>query len=129
MATGKKSWSSQTQVIGTSDGYVNLSTTEVFSSDIDLETNGYEGAHVIVEIDYASSPTDEVTINFYGSLDGVNYDDTPFLSMQGDNGTDPQQLSFIITGYAHIRIGLVQDGSTDTHTARAYYQAWRWDIS
>ena len=130
MATAQKTWSSQTQIIGTADGYITLSgTTESYSSDVNLESSGYEGAHVIVEINYDASPTDEVTINFYGSLDGTNFDDTPFLSMSGDNGTDPQQLSFIIKDFAHFRIGVVQDGSTDSHDVRAYYQAWRWDVS
>ena len=74
MSTAKKTWGSQTQIIGSGDGYTTLSgTTESLSSDVDLETNGYEGAHVIVEINYDASPTDEVTINFYGSLDGTNY--------------------------------------------------------
>ena len=123
MATAQKTWGSQTQIIGTADGYITLSgTTESYSSDVNLESSGYEGAHVIVEINYDASPTDEVTINFYGSLDGTNFDDTPFLSMSGDNGTDPQQLSCVIKDFAHFRIGVVQDGSTDSHDVRAYYQ-------
>ena len=52
MATISRNWTSQSQIIGTDDGYVTLSgTTESFSSDVDMETNGYEGAHVTVEID------------------------------------------------------------------------------
>ena len=58
MATISKNWAAQNQVIGTSDGYVTLSgTTESYSSDVDLETNGYEGAHVIVEMNYDVSAT------------------------------------------------------------------------
>jgi hypothetical protein len=51
MSTIKKNWAAQSQIAGTGDGYITLSgTTESYSSDVDLETNGYEGAHVIVEI-------------------------------------------------------------------------------
>jgi hypothetical protein len=127
MATIKKQWASQSQIIGTGDGYVTLSgTTESYSSDVDLETNGYEGAHVIVEINYDTSPADEVKIKLYGSLDGTNYDDTSIWEMQGDKGVDPQQLSFVIKDLAHFRISAQQTGSTDSHDVRAYVQCWNY---
>lgn len=125
--TIKKNWSSQSQIIGTGDGWITLSgTTESFSSDIDLETNGYEGAHLIVEIDYDASPTDEVKIKLYGSLDGSGYDDTPIWEMQGDKSIDPQQLSFVAKDLAHFRIGVQQIGSTDSHNVKAYVQCWNY---
>ncbi len=127
MATIKKNWASQSQIEGTGDGYTTLSgTTEEYSSDVDMETNGYEGAHVTVEIDYDATPTDEVKIKLYGSLDGSNYDDTPIWEMQADKGVDPQQLSFIIKDLAHFRLGFQQTGSTNSHNVRAYVQPWNY---
>ncbi len=127
MATIKKNWASQSQIEGTGDGYTTLSgTTEEYSADVDMETNGYEGAHVTVEIDYDATPTDEVKIKLYGSLDGSNYDDTPIWEMQADKGVDPQQLSFIIKDLAHFRLGFQQTGSTNSHNARAYVQPWNY---
>jgi len=125
MATISKNWASTSQIIGSGDSYVTLSgTTEQYSSAVDLVTNGYEGAHLIVEIDYDASPTDEVKIKLYGSLDGTNFDDTPVWEMQGDKGVDPQQLSFIIRDFAYFRVGVQQTGSTDTHNVRAYVKLW-----
>jgi len=130
MATIKKNWASQSQFEGTGDGYTTLSgTTEEYSSDVDMETNGYEGAHVTVEIDYDATPTDEVKIKLYGSLDGSNYDDTPIWEMQGDKSVDPQQLSFIVKDLAHFRLGFQQTGSTDSHNVRAYVQCWNYQSS
>lgn len=127
MATIKKNWASQSQIEGTGDGYTTLSgTTEEYSSDVDMDTNGYEGAHVTVEIDYDATPTDEVKIKLYGSLDGSNYDDTPIWEMQGDKSVDPQQLSFIIKDLAHFRLGFQQTGSTNSHNVRAYVQPWNY---
>ncbi|MEK7996527.1 MAG: hypothetical protein AAB403_22225 [Planctomycetota bacterium] len=127
MATIKKSWASLSQIIGTGDGYTTLSgTTESYSSDVDMETNGYEGAHVTIEINYDASPTDEVKIKLYGSLDGSNYDDTPAWEMQADKSVDPQQLSFIVKDLAHFRIGVQQTGSTNSHDVRAYVQCWNY---
>ncbi len=127
MATISKNWASAVQIIGSGDGYVTLSgTTESFSSDVDLESNGYEGAHLVVEINYDASPSDEVEISLYGSLDGSNYDDTPLWTIQGDSSTDPQQLSFIVKDLAHFRIGIKQTGSTDGHDVRAYVQCWNY---
>ncbi len=130
MATISKNWSSQSQIIGTGDGYITLSgTTESFSSDVDLATNGYEGAQLTVEIDYDSSPTDQVAIKLYGSPDGSNYDDTPICQMQGDKSIDPQQLSFIIKDLAHFKIGVRQTGSTNSHNVKAYIRCWNYQTS
>ena len=127
MATIKKNWAAQSQIEGVSDAYTTLSgTTEEYSSDVDMETNGHEGAHVIVEIDYDSSPTDEVKIKLYGSLDGSNYDDMPIWEMQADKSVDPQQLSFVVKDLAHFRLGFQQTGSTDSHDVRAYVQCWNY---
>lgn len=123
----KRTFGSATQIEGTGDGYTTLSgTTEEFSADVDLETNGYEGAHVIVEINYDASPTDEVDIAIYGSLDGSNYDDTAIFKMQGDHDTDPQQISIIVKDVLHFRVSFQQTGSTNSHDVRAYQQSWRW---
>jgi len=130
MAVHKKNWTSSTQIIGSGDGYVTLSgTTESFSSNVDMATNGYEGAHVIVEMDYDATPTDEVEISIYGSLDGTNYDDTPLWSQQGDKSVDPQQLGFIIKDVAHFRLGVKQTGGTDSHNVRAYVRTWNYSTT
>lgn len=130
MATISKSWESATQIEGSGDGYTTLSgTTEEYSAAVDMVTSGFEAAHVIVEINYDATPTDEVKIKLYGSLDGTNFDDTPIWEMQGDNSVDPQQLSFIIKELAHFRIGLQQTGSTNSHDVRAYVQCWNYQSS
>jgi hypothetical protein len=62
MSTIKKNWATQNQIAGSGDGYITLSgTTESYSSDVDLETNGYEGAHV--------EPT--MTIHLSGRCRGI----------------------------------------------------------
>ena len=128
MTTIKRVFASMAQVIGAVDSYVTLSgVVESFSSDVDLETNGYEGVHVIVEMNYDPGPTNEVVISIYGSLDGAAYDDTPVFQIRGDMSIDPQQISFIVRDLAHFRVGVVQDGATDSHDVRSYIQAWRWD--
>ena len=130
MATITKNWFSQSQIIGSGDGWITLSgTTESFSSDVDMVTNGCDGAHLVVEIDYDNSPTDEVKIKLYGSLDGSDYDDTPVWEMQGDTNIDPQQMSFIIKDLAHFRISIQQTGSTDSHNVRAYVRCWNYSVT
>ena len=128
MATIKRAYAAQAQIIGAGDAYVTLSgVVESFSSDVDLETDGYEGAHVVIEMDYDATPTDEVVISIYGSLDGAAYDDTPINQIRGDMSVDPQQISFIVRDLLHFRIGVVQEGATDSHDVRSYAQRWRWD--
>lgn len=127
MATISKSWAAAAQIIGTTDGYVTLSgTTESYSSDVDLETDGYEGAHVLVEVNFDATPTDHVDVSVYGSLDGSTYDSTPLFSQRVDKAIDPNRISLIVRDVAHFRIGVKQTGSTDSHDVRAYHQRWRW---
>jgi len=127
MATHKRNFASTSQIIGAADAYVTLSgTTESFSSDVDMATNGYEGAEVMVEINFDGTPTDDVDISFYGSLDGSAYDDVAFSVIRFDNGTDPNQQTFTIKDKAHFRVGAKQTGSTDSHDVRCYVKPWNW---
>lgn len=128
MATISKNWGAETFIEGSATPtWTTLSgTTEEFSSDVDLETNGYEGAHVFVEVDFDLTPTDNVKVKVYGSSDGINYDDTPLYEFTIDKGTDPHQVSFIVKDLLHFRLGFQQDGATDSHNVRAWYQAWGW---
>lgn len=128
MATISKSWGTQTWIEGDAvPSWTTLSgTTEEYSAAVDLETSGYEGAHVIVEVDFDATPTDDVKVKIYGSLDGTDWDDVPIFEMTIDKGTDPSQLSFIVRDVAQFRLGFQQTGATDSHNIRAAYQPWRW---
>ena len=101
-------------------------TTGSYSSDVDLESNGYEGAHVTVEPDFPASPSDDLELYVQASLDGTNYDDTALYSFVIDKGTDPNQVSIIVRDVAHFRLYCKRSGSTDTITVTAKYQPWRW---
>lgn len=90
----------------------NLTTTEVFGGNQAL--NPGEIAHVEVDADFIVSPTDNIIVRVYGSIDGTNYDDTPMMEFTIDKDTDPNQVSFIIHGVKSFRVGLLMDGSTDT---------------
>jgi len=91
-----------------------------------MVTNGYEGAHVIVEADFPVSPTDDLVVEVQASTDGTNWDDTPALSFTIENSTDPNQVSIIIRDFAYWRLYCYRSGSTDTITVTAKYRAWNW---
>jgi hypothetical protein len=121
MATINRNFGSETTIMNAV-----AVTTGSWSDDVDLETNGYEGAHVIVDADFPVSPTDNLIVEVRGSLDGTNYDDTPLFSFKVDKGTDPNQVSFVVKDLAHFKLFCKRDGSTDTITVTAKYQAWRY---
>jgi len=124
MATISKSFGSETTIMNAV-----AVTTGSWSDDVDLETNGYEGAHVIVDADFPASPTDNLIVEVRASLDGANYDDTSLFSFKVDKGTDPNQVSFLIKDVAHFKLYCKRDGSTDTITVTAKYQPWRYASS
>jgi hypothetical protein len=121
MATISKVWGSETTIMNAV-----AVTTGSYSDAVDLETNGYEGAHVIVDADFPASPTDNLEVYMQASLDGTNWDDTALFSFVVDKGTDPNQVSFIVKDVARFRLYCKRSGSTDTITVTAKYQAWRW---
>ncbi|MCJ7674602.1 MAG: hypothetical protein MUO33_05560 [Sedimentisphaerales bacterium] len=124
MATISKSFGSETTVMNAV-----AVTTGSWSDDVDLETNGYEGAHVVVDADFPASPTDNLIVEVRASLDGTNYDDTALFSFKVDKGTDPNQVSFVIKDVAHFKLYCKRDGSTDTITVTAKYQPWRYSLA
>lgn len=127
MATISKAWGLQIWIEGGAASFTTLSgTTEEYSDVVDMETNGYEGAHVQPEVNFDAGPTDDVIIKVYGSLDGTNFDDTSLHQIVIDKGTDPNQISFIVRDTKYFRLGFQQTGATDSHDVRASYSAWRW---
>jgi len=128
MATAKRTF----RAMATIENATLLSnTTEEFSSDVDLETDGYEGSHVTVDVTWDASGTENVQVSFYGSLDGTNYDDEPFFSQElGVSAGNTVQYSFIIKDVLHFRVGFKHvDSEANEATITAKEQSWRWDIS
>lgn len=108
MAWGSKTASTQLTSI----------TTEQFFSQTPTLNPG-ETAHVEVEADFPASPTDNLIVAVYGTLDASseNWDDTPIVEFTIDSGTDPNKASFLVSGVYRFRVGVRRDGTTDTITS------------
>ena len=127
-----KSWTDEANIYQT-DGYTgsdaDIDGTERFTSDIDLETSGYEGVQVHIKYD-ASGTTDNLVCAVYGSLDGTNYSDFPIKSIVFDNNAGVEtEVSFILKDYQHFRIGFVRSGSTDTFELDCDVTYWKWNAA
>jgi len=92
---------------------------------IDLETAGYEG--VVITVEYTGSgATDSLDIGVFGSLDTSTWDTIPFFQFSVPASAVNVQTSFVIKDYSHIRIGIRNAGTTDTHDYEIVYDAWYW---
>ena len=124
MATISKIWRAEATPM---NAVTLVDTTEQFSSDVDLETGGYEGSHITVDVNFGATPEYNAIVSVYGSLDGTNYDDTPIFSQEIDKGTDPNQISLVIRDLAHFRIGMKQGGTvTNDAVVTIKEQSWRY---
>jgi len=121
MATIKKNWQTEQTLMDA----VSV-TTGSWSSDVDLETEGMEGAYITVDVDFPASPIDNLVVEVRASLDGTNYDDTPLYKFEIDKGTDPNQVSFIVKDVAHFKLYCYRSGSTDTITVTVKCQRWNY---
>jgi hypothetical protein len=110
------SWASKTQ-IATS---LSVAGTEQFSSSFTLSPG--ESAQVQVKGDFPASPTDDLLIKVYGTLDDSSeeWDKAPLMQFRLSKGTDPNVISFLIQGFYKARLGFIRSGSTDTITTDAW---------
>ena len=125
MATLSKVWRAE----ATPMSAVTLAdTTESFSSDVDLETDGYEGSHVTVDVTFGATPEYNAIVSIYGSLDGSNYDDVAIFSQEITLvSATTQQISLVIKDLAHFRVGMKQGGTvTNDATVTIKEQSWRY---
>lgn len=110
-------WDTKTKI---ADG-LSAAGTEVFSDSVDLKSD--ETAHVQISADFPGSPTDDLTVSVYTTLDASaeTWDNTTFATaVTMDKGTDPNVHSITVTGVAKFRVGFVRSGSTDTITVNAW---------
>ncbi|HEX42861.1 MAG TPA: hypothetical protein ENN81_12495 [Phycisphaerales bacterium] len=121
MAVIRRSWADEVVMM---DG-VGV-TSGSYSSPVDLQADGYEGAHVTVQADFPASPTDDLEVYVQASLDGVGWDDTPLLCLTIARGTDPNQVSFVVRDVARFRLYCKRSGGTDTIVVTAKCRPWRY---
>lgn len=111
-------WEAKTQIATA----LSVAGTELFSDPVTTTTE--EKSHVEVEADFPASPTDELIVNLYGTLDDAseNWDDTAFASFRIANDKDPNKESFTIENKYKWRLGFIRSGSTDTITVDAWHR-------
>ena len=98
-----------------------------YTSDIDLETNGYFGMWLTLEHD-SSGTTDDIVISYFASYDGTNFDDVEFWSVTVDSDGSDDQITFQTwPAPPHGRIGVKTTGTTDTFDYQITYLAARGD--
>jgi hypothetical protein len=101
--------------------------TKLLSVDnVDLVVSGYgtnliapATAHVQVSVDFPGSPTDHAIVAVYTTLDDTSevWDLIPMMEFLIENTTDPNRISFLVTGVYKFRVGVRRSGSTDTITS------------
>ena len=91
-------------------------TSEQFFSTLITLPNKEGVAHCQVSIDFPATPTDYGVVSVYSTLDDSSetWDKTPFLAFQVDKATDPNVVSFTVSGVYRFRVGVKRSGTTDT---------------
>jgi hypothetical protein len=108
---------------GGSAAYVN--DTGEYSELIDLSQ--WEGCHCFVQANFDGT-TDDLVIEVLATNDsGDHYDNIPIFSFTVDNGTDPSNVSFIITSVYGFRVLFKSSGATGAINVMFRYRRWRWE--
>jgi hypothetical protein len=110
------SWGNKT----TATQLTSITTEQFFSfgGSSYVYLNPGESAHVQVKYNPVGSPTDHLIVAVYGTLDASTQtsDVTPFMEFTVDKASDPNYVSFIVSGLYGFRIGVRRSGTTDTIT-------------
>ena len=82
-------------------------TTEQFFNQVPT-LNPRETAHVQVSVDFPSFPTDHLLVAVYTTLDDTSevWDIIPMMEFLIENTTDPNRISFLVTGVYKFRVGV-----------------------
>jgi hypothetical protein len=90
--------------------------TELFSSYVTLAPG--EIAVIQVKADFPTTPTDNLKITVYGTLDDTSEtsDNQSAATLILMNTQDPAYRSFPVSGMVKFRVGAVRTGTTDTIT-------------
>ena len=132
MSIGKKIWENAATILSeTTLG----ATAESKSSNVDMVTNGYFGAHVQVKVEFSATGTQHVNFSLYSSLDAGTTDDTIAMFSQQVTLTagTTKYISVIVQDVAHFKIGAAHAASEATEANRAKVtvtsRVWRHGIS
>lgn len=128
MGSAYKSYDSVTDIEGTAGSPTTLSgTTEEFSSTVDVHQKA--GVSFTVDIQFDSTPTDDVFVRWYGSDDGSAWDDVALggIRVVKVNGAW-KQISFALGAATprYLRLGFQQSGATDSHNVHATSMTYTW---
>ena len=131
MATISKSWS-DTAVVYQTDAYSGADadvTTIVYTDNIDLATNGYEGAQVQIKFD-GNNATDDLVVTVLASLSSSHDTDEVYVNYFSlDHGGNETIYTFIVKDLAHFYLGLARAGTSTSFDIEVSYRAWRWTVA
>ena len=131
MATISKSWSTAASVYTTNlySGADADVTTIVYTDNIDLETNGYEGCVITIKFD-ADNATDDLIVTVLPSLSSSHDTDeisTHYFNLEND-GTE-MIYTIVIKDFPHFYLSLARSGTSTTFDIDVSYRAWRWTVA
>ena len=99
---------------------VSINGTSWQDSSTMVSLNPGEMCVVEIESDPPATPTDDLIVGVFPTLDGgTTYSSDPAMSFTVDNGTDPLYKLFTVIGWPAFKLMYKLDGSTDTFTVRA----------
>ena len=106
-------WSTET----TATQLTSITSTEQFFDVAPVSTPG-ESYVVEVDVNFVVTPTDDMIVALYGTLAATpDWDDTPIQEWVVDKDTDPNKISFVVSGLYKWRVGCRAGGATDTQTS------------
>lgn len=118
----------KTAAYGGSDAVIAADRTYDYTSNVNHDTYGEPGAQF--DLYFRGSRTSEsfsygdLVLSIFASLDGSNYDTTPYAVHRFKVDGTPQKVTFIIEGLVHYRLGLRGSNTNTSFEYQLDYRKW-----
>ncbi len=128
MANITKTWTAsaelhQTDAYTGTDADLTADQQYDYTSDINLESNGYLGVQIQIQY-HGSNVKDDLIVDVFASLDATLYDSEPIAQYVLKNDGSHRQSSFLVLDLAHVRLGLKTSDTNTTFDYQIDYQTW-----
>lgn len=113
MAWGSDTTATQLTSIGTTEQFFS------FGGSTKITLNPGEEIHIQLAADFPASPTDQLRVAIYTTLDDTSevWDLVPYQTFDIGNNVDPNRISCVVGDIYAFRIGVKSSGTTDTITS------------
>jgi len=99
---------------------------EYFSEPVDLQTDEYQGAEVLISVAFQGPDAHCVKFQVFASEDGITYDDSPGIEFRLPYSITGRTLEILVNGLAYFKIRCQNTVDPEHNRVSIKARSWRY---